>query len=252
MTSVTGGVGAGLSSAADGVSIALGQMVREGRVGQLKIAIEQVTPFRQNCAFIWDDETRRGVVIDPGGDVDRLLETVASTGIVVERILLTHGHIDHAGGAARLRAVLSAKQGASVEIWGPDERDRFLLEGLQVTGEGYGITDARAFLPDRWLTEGDHVAVAGHDFEVLHCPGHTPGHIVFLSREMGFGIFGDVLFRGSVGRTDFPYGDTEALLRSIHDKLMVLDDRTVFLCGHGARSTIGMERQSNPFLQGQA
>jgi hydroxyacylglutathione hydrolase len=217
-------------------------------VGQLKIAIEQVTPFHQNCAFIWDDETLHGVVIDPGGDVDRLLETAATTGITIDRILLTHGHIDHAGGAARLRDELSAKQGAPVEIWGPDERDRFLLDGLQVTGEGYGITDARAVVPDRWLAEGDRVAIAGHDFEVLHCPGHTPGHIVFIARDLGFGIFGDVLFRGSVGRTDFPYGDTAALLRSIRDKLMVLDDRTVFICGHGARSTIGTERHTNPFL----
>lgn len=229
-----------------------GKQAGEGRVGQLKIAIEQVTPFRQNCAFIWDDETRRGVVIDPGGEVDRLLETVASTGITVDYILLTHGHIDHAGGAARLRDELSARQGAPVPIWGPDERDRFLFDGLQVTGEGYGITDARAFLPDRWLTEGDHVAIAGHDFEVLHCPGHTPGHVVFVSRDMGFGIFGDVLFRGSVGRTDFPYGDSEALLRAIQDKLMVLDDSLVFICGHGARSTIGTERRSNPFLRGGA
>jgi glyoxylase-like metal-dependent hydrolase (beta-lactamase superfamily II) len=217
-------------------------------VGQLKIAIEPVTSFQQNCAFIWDDETKHGVVIDPGGDVDRLLETVATLGLHIDQILLTHGHIDHAGGAARLRDELTAREGAPVPIWGPDERDRFLLDGLQTTGEAYGIVGARAFVPDRWLVEGDHVTIAGHVFEVLHCPGHTPGHVVFLDRKMGFGIFGDVLFRGSVGRTDFPYCSTEDLLTSIRDKLMVLDDRTVFICGHGARSTIGEERRSNPFV----
>ena len=217
-------------------------------MGQLKIAIEPVTPFRQNCAFIWDDETKHGVVIDPGGDVDRLLETIGQLGLHIDQILLTHGHIDHAGGAARLREELTAREGAPVPIWGPDEHDRFLLDGLRTTGEGCGILDARPVVPDRWLSEGDHVTIAGHDFEVLHCPGHTPGHVVFLDRRMGFGVFGDVLFRGSVGRTDFPYGDPEGLLGVIREKLMVLDDRTVFICGHGARSTIGEERRSNPFV----
>jgi hydroxyacylglutathione hydrolase len=217
-------------------------------VPQLKIAIEPVTSFQQNCAFIWDDETKHGVVIDPGGDVDRLLETAGTLGLHIDQILLTHGHIDHAGGAARLREELTARAGTPVPIWGPDERDRFLLDGLKATGEAYGIVGARPFLPDRWLTEGDQVVIAGHSFEVLHCPGHTPGHIVFLDRKMGFGIFGDVLFRGSVGRTDFPYGNQQGLIAVIREKLMVLDDRTVFICGHGARSTIGEERRSNPFL----
>ena len=217
-------------------------------MSQLKIAIEPVTSFQQNCAFIWEDETKRGVVIDPGGDVDRLLETVDTLGLHIEQILLTHGHIDHAGGAASLRDELTSRQGELVPVWGPDERDRFLLERLKTTGEAYGIVGARPVIPDRWLAEGDEVTIAGHSFEVLHCPGHTPGHIVFLDRKMGFGIFGDVLFRGSVGRTDFPYGDSEGLLTVIRDKLMVLDDRTVFICGHGARSTIGEERRSNPFV----
>jgi hydroxyacylglutathione hydrolase len=217
-------------------------------VPQLKIAIEPVTSFQQNCAFIWDDETKHGVVIDPGGDVDRLLETAATLGLHIDQILLTHGHIDHAGGAARLAEALTARAGTPVPVWGPDERDRFLLDGLKAVGEAYGIVGARPVVPDRWLTEGDHVVIAGHNFEVLHCPGHTPGHIVFLDRAMGFGIFGDVLFRGSVGRTDFPYGDQQGLVAVIREKLMVLDDRTVFICGHGARSTIGEERRSNPFV----
>jgi hydroxyacylglutathione hydrolase len=217
-------------------------------VGQLKIVIEPVTSFRQNCALIWDDDTKHGVIIDPGGDVDRLLEVIDGLGLRIDQILLTHGHIDHAGGAARLREELTARMGVPVPIWGPDERDRFLLERLKTTGEGYGILDARPVEPDRWLTEGDRVVIAGHSFDVLHCPGHTPGHIVFLDRKSGFGIFGDVLFRGSVGRTDFPYASTPDLIASIREKLMVLDDRTVFICGHGARSTIGEERRANPFV----
>lgn len=217
-------------------------------MGELRIAIEQVTPFRQNCAIIWDDTTKHGVVVDPGGDVDRLGEMIASLGLHIDQIFLTHGHIDHAGGAAGLAEALSKAAGVPVPVWGPGEEDRFLLDGLRVTGEGYGLHDARPVTPDRWLHEGDHVAIAGHEFEVLHCPGHTPGHIVFVNRTLGFGIFGDVLFRGSIGRTDFPYGSSEDLLRSIREKLMVLDDKFVFICGHGNRSTIGHERQSNPFL----
>ncbi|MCB8873998.1 MBL fold metallo-hydrolase [Acidisoma silvae] len=221
-------------------------------MSQLKLAVEQVTPFRQNCTIIWDDATKHGVVVDPGGDIDRVLETITGFGLHIDQILLTHGHIDHAGGAARLRDELSTIAGVPVPIWGPSEEDKFLLDGLQVTGEGYGIADARAVTPDRWLHEGDHVVIAGHKFEVLHCPGHTPGHIVFLDRQLGFGIFGDVLFRGSVGRTDFPYGDSEALLTAIRTKLLPLDDNFVFLCGHGARSTIGQERKTNPFVGEQA
>ncbi|WP_350356071.1 MBL fold metallo-hydrolase [Acidisoma cladoniae] len=214
----------------------------------LKLAIEQVTPFRQNCAIIWSEFAKHGAIVDPGGDVDRLLEIIDGLGIKIDHILLTHGHIDHAGGAARLRDELSARAVEPVPIWGPDIRDRFLLQGLAETGKGYGIMDARAFEPDRWLVEGDHIVIAGHTFEVLHCPGHTPGHIVFVDRTMGFGIFGDVLFRGSVGRTDFPYCSSSDLLTSIRDKLMTLDDSFVFLCGHGARSTIGEERRNNPFV----
>jgi hydroxyacylglutathione hydrolase len=217
-------------------------------VDHLKIAIEPVTPFRQNCAIIWNDATKHGVVIDPGGDVDRLLETIDSLSLRIDQILLTHGHIDHAGGAARLRDELTARMGEPVPIWGPDVRDKFLIDGLETTGKGYGIMDARAFIPDRWLVEGDHVVIAGHTFEVLHCPGHTPGHVVFVDRKMGFGILGDVLFRGSVGRTDFPYCSSEDLLSSIRTKLLTLDDNVVFICGHGARSTIGEERRSNPFV----
>ena len=208
-----------------------------------KAVIVPVTPLQQNCTVLWDDATKQAAVVDPGGDVPRILETVASHGLQVQHILLTHGHIDHAGGAAELRDALG------VPLWGPDERDAFLLDGLEQAGLSYGIQGARNVRPDRWLAEGDTVAVGAVSFQVLHCPGHTPGHIVFLQAEAGFALVGDVLFRGSVGRTDFPYGDGGTLLRSIRDKLMPLDDRTAFLCGHGPGSTIGLERNSNPFVR---
>jgi glyoxylase-like metal-dependent hydrolase (beta-lactamase superfamily II) len=162
----------------------------------------------------------------------------------VERILLTHGHIDHAGGAAELREALPG-----VPLEGPDERDAFLLDGLQQQGLRFGVAGARNVQPDRWLAEGDTLSLGEHRFEVRHCPGHTPGHIVFVSPDRGIAIVGDVLFQGSVGRTDFPYGDTEALLDSIRDKLMTLPDETAFLCGHGPGSTIGQERRANPFVR---
>ncbi len=214
----------------------------------LKVAIVPVTPFQQNCAIIWDEASKRGAVIDPGGDVERILDAVGKLGVAVEKIVLTHGHIDHAGGAAALREQLAAAGGEDpVPIEGPDERDRFLLDGLAQQGRAYGIVGARNVLPDRWLVEGDTVTVAGHAFAVLHCPGHTPGHIVLFNLEAQFAIVGDVLFRGSVGRTDFPYGDTAALLRSIREKLFPLGDEVAFVCGHGPGSTLGIERRTNPF-----
>lgn len=210
----------------------------------LRGAIVPVTAFQQNCTLLWDDETKRGVVIDPGGDVPRIQEAIAKTGITVERILLTHGHIDHAGGAAALRDALGG-----IPIEGPDLRDKFLLDGLAEQGRGFGMTDARAVTPDRWLVEGDTVSVGPHVFAVLHCPGHTPGHVVFYNADARLAHVGDVLFQGSVGRTDFPYGDHAALLRSITDKLLPLGDDVSFVCGHGPGSTIGAERAGNPFLR---
>lgn len=211
-------------------------------MSQLRAAIVPVTPFQQNCSIVWDDATKRGAVVDPGGDVARIRAAIDKLGITVEKILLTHGHIDHAGGAAELRVQL----GVSIE--GPDERDRFLLGGLEVQGRTYGIAGARNVLPDRWLKEGDTVEAAGRRFDVLHCPGHTPGSVVLVDAEARFALVGDVLFRGSVGRTDFPYGDTEALLGSIRTKLFPLGDDIAFICGHGPGSTFGEERQSNPFV----
>ncbi len=218
-------------------------------MGELKAAIVPVTPFEQNCTLLWDDASKQAAVIDPGGDVDRILGAVDQLGVRPELILLTHGHLDHAGGAAELQEVLTNRLGRRVPIEGPDERDRFLLDGLEKQAAGFGVPGVRNVVPERWLKEGDIVSIAGHPFDVLHCPGHTPGHVVFVSKPAGLALVGDVLFQGSVGRTDFPYGDTEALLRSIRDKLLPLGDEIAFVCGHGPASTIGRERRDNPFLR---
>jgi hydroxyacylglutathione hydrolase len=215
---------------------------------KLQAAQIAVTPFQQNCALVWDAETRRGTVVDPGGDVPRILAAIERAGCAVDNILLTHGHLDHAGGAAALKRELEARQGGAVPIEGPDPRDEFLLQGIAQQAAGYGLEGMDNATPDRWLSEGGTVRVAGQDFEVLHCPGHTPGHLVFVSRPLGFALVGDVIFRGSIGRTDFPYGDHAALIEAIVTKLLPLGDELRFLCGHGPGSTIGEERRSNPFL----
>jgi len=209
---------------------------------ELQAAIIPVTPFQQNCVLIWDDASKQAWVIDPGGNVPRIQEAIATLGLKVERILLTHGHIDHAGGAAELREALG------VPLDGPDERDAFLLDGLAEQGKAYGMAEARNVRPDRWLVEGDAVTLGTHRFDVLHCPGHTPGHLVFVNKVSRFALVGDVLFRGSVGRTDFPYGDPDALLASIRGKLLPLGDDVSFICGHGPGSTIAVERRANPFV----
>ncbi len=210
----------------------------------MKVAIIPVTPFQQNCTLIWDEDTNKGVVIDPGGDVDQILKVLEAEKIEVERILITHGHIDHVGGAVELRDALD------VDVEGPHEADRMLMERIEQQAIQFGLPSAKPCEPDRWLEEGDVVDVAGMPFEVLHCPGHAPGHVVFVNREAKFAIVGDVLFNGSIGRTDLPGGDHQTLLNSIRDKLLPLGDDVAFLCGHGDHSTIGEERRNNPFLQG--
>ena len=215
---------------------------------RLRGAIVPVTPFQQNCAILWDEATKVAMVVDPGGDVDRILDAIEQTGVTVERIVLTHGHLDHAGGAAGLHEALQAKTGGKVPIEGPDIRDKFLLDGIAAQAATYGF-EARDVTPDRWLTEGETLTLGPHTFEILHCPGHTPGHLVFINHAAKFALVGDVLFQGSVGRTDFPYGDTAALIGSIKTKLLPLDDDYAFLCGHGPGSTIGAERAGNPFLR---
>ncbi len=213
----------------------------------LKAAIIPVTPLQQNCTLLWDEDTKAAIVVDPGGDVPTLLDAVRQLGLTVERILLTHGHIDHVGGAAALRDALRETT-PGVRLEGPDERDAFLLDGLAASGAQYGMPDARPVRPDAWLHEGDVVALGPHRFAVLHCPGHTPGHIVFVEHTAGLILMGDVLFQGSVGRTDFPYSVTADLMHAIRDKLMPLPDGMSFICGHGPASTIGAERRTNPYV----
>lgn len=211
---------------------------------KLQAMIIPVTPFQQNCALVFDDDTKVGAIVDPGGDVPRILDAIKQSGVNVEKILLTHGHIDHAGGAAELREALGVK------IEGPHPEDTFLLETLAEVGREYGMTDARPVTPDRWLEEGDTVTVGGLTFAVYEAPGHTPGSVMFFNDENRFALMGDVLFQGSIGRTDFPRGDHETLLRSIREKIFPLGDDVVFLPGHGGPSTVGRERETNPFLNG--
>jgi len=212
----------------------------------LKAAILPVTPFQQNCTLLWNPETMRGAIVDPGGDLDRIEAAIAEVGMTPEKILLTHGHIDHAGGADELRERLGG-----IPIEGPHEAERPLLDNLDKQGATYGI-EARTVTPDRWLADGDTVEVAGHTFEVLHCPGHSPGSVVLVNRAQRFALMGDVLFQGSIGRTDLPMGSHEALMRSIRTKVMALPDEFAFICGHGPTSTIGQERRTNPFIVGDA
>ena len=208
----------------------------------LKAAIVPVTPFQQNCTLIWDPATMVGAIVDPGGDLERIEDAIRETGMKPEKIIITHGHIDHAGGAAEL------KERLGVPIEGPHEADRPLLDGLAQQGEAYGMLSARPVTPDRWLAEGDTVTIAGHKFEVLHCPGHSPGSVVLVNRPQRFALVGDVLFQGSIGRTDLPLGDHKALIHAIRTKLLPLGDEFAFICGHGPTSTIGNERRSNPFI----
>lgn len=209
---------------------------------KLQAFIIPVTPFQQNCSLVFDAERKVGAIVDPGGDVDTILDAIKQSGVTIEKILLTHGHIDHAGGAAELKEKLN------VPIEGPHPEDLFLLERLAETGAGYGMMDARPVTPDRWLKEGDTVTVGGLSFDIYEAPGHTPGSVVLFNNENRFALVGDVLFQGSIGRTDFPRGDHATLIRSIKEKLYPLGDDVVCLPGHGQPCQIGVERETNPFL----
>ncbi|MER2533747.1 MAG: MBL fold metallo-hydrolase [Rhizobiaceae bacterium] len=215
-------------------------------MGQLNAFIVPVTPFQQNCTVLFDVDTKAGVVVDPGGDLDAIREALREHGVEVTAIWLTHGHIDHAGGAMDLKDELG------VDIVGPHAADQPLLSNLETQAARFGLQGAvRNCAPDRFLEEGEVVSFGNHRFEVLHCPGHAPGHVVYFNRAAGFAHVGDVLFRGSVGRTDLPGGSHETLIRSIKEKLLPLGDEVGFICGHGPGGRFGEERRTNPFLNGQ-
>ena len=207
----------------------------------MEFTIVPVTPYQQNCSLVWD-AAGNSVLVDPGGEAERLLAEVARRELSVRRILLTHGHLDHVGAAAELRDRLG------VPVVGPHADEAFWLDSLPQQAELFGFPPATALVPDQWLAEGDRIEVGELRFDVLHCPGHTPGHVVFYAPDARLAFVGDVLFKGSIGRTDFPRGNHRALIAAIRDKLFPLGDDVRFVPGHGAMSTFGHERLENPFL----
>ncbi|MES9851460.1 MAG: MBL fold metallo-hydrolase [Candidatus Thiodiazotropha sp. L084R] len=211
----------------------------------MQYKVVPVTPFQQNCSIFWCENTRSAAIIDPGGDNDLLIEQLEHLKLKPEMILLTHGHLDHAGGAAELAEQLQ------IPIIGPNREDAFWLENMEQQAEMFGFGDVRKCTPDKWLDHGDVVKLGDESLEVIHCPGHTPGHVIFFHRESRLAQVGDVLFKGSIGRTDFPRGDHDTLLRSIKERLWPLGDDVRFIPGHGPDSTFGEERQTNPFVADQ-
>ena len=209
----------------------------------LKILIVPVTPFQQNCSILFDEDTKQGAVVDPGGDLDRIEDAIKQSGVKIEKILLTHGHIDHAGGAADLAAKLKVK------VIGPAIADKPVLDNIPNRAAMFNMVGAKSVTPDQWLKEGDEVAVGGLTFRIVEAPGHSPGSIVFFNEANKFALMGDVLFQNSVGRTDIPGGNHETLMASIKNKILPLGDDVEFLPGHGNASRIGIERLSNPYLK---
>ena len=212
----------------------------------MQVVVVPVTAFQQNCSVIWSETSRAGAVIDPGGELERIREVIRENEVDVKKILLTHAHIDHAGGTAELAAALD------VPIEGPHRGDQFWIDGLPEQSRMFGFPAATPFEPTRWLEQGDTVDVGGETLEVNHCPGHTPGHVVFFHRATRIAFVGDVLFAGSIGRTDFPGGDHDTLIRSITGRLWPLGDDVTFVPGHGPASTFGRERQTNPYVSDRA
>ena len=208
----------------------------------LKCLIIPVTPFQQNCSLIWCENTKRGAVVDAGGDLPIVRQAIEKNAVTLEKVLLTHGHLDHATAAGSLAAEFG------VPIEGPHPDDRYLIEELPEAGKKYNFPKEKPFLPDRWLADGEKVTVGEVEFDVVHCPGHTPGHVVFVQPEIKLALVGDVLFRGSVGRSDFPRGNHDDLIHSIRGKLFPLGDDITFVPGHGQTSTFGWERQTNPYV----
>ncbi|MCG8155110.1 MBL fold metallo-hydrolase [Brenneria goodwinii] len=210
----------------------------------MKYQIVPVTAFSQNCTLLWCEKTHEAAIVDPGGDADKIKQAVVQAGITVKQILLTHGHLDHVGAAAELAEYYQ------VPILGPQTEDAFWLAGLPEQSRMFGLSECKALTPTRWLDEGDEVKVGDVTLAVFHCPGHTPGHIVFFDAVSRLAQVGDVIFNGGVGRSDFPRGDHQALIASIRNKLLPLGDDVTFIPGHGPISTFGQERKTNPFIRG--
>ena len=207
----------------------------------IKYQLVPVTPFEQNCTILWCSETMKAAIVDPGGDIPRILAAIEQNAVLPERILVTHGHIDHAGGVAELAERLG------IPVEGPQREDAFWIEGMPAQSKVYGFPGVRSFVPDRWLEQGDTVRFGNIELKVFHCPGHTPGHVVYFDEAGRLLLVGDVLFKGSIGRTDFPKGDFDTLIASIHGRLWPLGDDVSFISGHGPMSTFGAERRSNPY-----
>ncbi len=201
-----------------------------------------VTPFQQNCTLLWCEQSRRAAIVDPGGEVEKILRALHEANVEPDIILLTHGHLDHVGGASELAAKLG------LPIHGPHQADRYWLDALPRQCEMFGLPSQSGFLPDRWLAEGESVTFGQQRLDVYHCPGHTPGHLIFYHHGQKLALVGDVLFQGSIGRTDFPGGDYTTLLHSIQGKLWPLGDEVAFIPGHGPMSSFGEERKNNPFV----
>ena len=212
----------------------------------LRYQIIPVTPFQQNCTVFWNEETKKGGIVDPGGDLALLNKFIDEQGIEIEKILVTHGHLDHAG------SVKAMADERNIPIIGPHKDDKFWIDGMPEAASQYGFPEALAFEPDQWLEHGDKVTVADIDFDVVHCPGHTPGHVVFVQRDDKVAMVGDVLFQGSIGRTDFPKGNYQQLIDSITQRLWPLGLDITFIPGHGPTSTFEAEKKTNPFVSDAA
>jgi len=217
-------------------------MTQSTSENKLELRLVPVTPLEQNCSLIWDTATKHAAFVDPGGDIDKLMGALEHFGLTLKHIWLTHGHLDHAGAAAALR------ERTGVAVVGPHREDQFWLDQIESSGSRYGLPDARNVKPDRYLEDGDTLELEGVTFDVAHTPGHTPGHVVIHNKDMKIAFVGDVLFAGSIGRTDFPRGNHEQLIHSITDKLWPLGDDITFIPGHGPPSTFGDERKTNPFV----